>query len=177
MAYLPKPSLFSLLVCIRLERQLAFDYFHALFRDRLIDLITLYPKVSLCRSSAARAVSEDCGGRHRSQAGHTVTFQGTREALSSPRASARPNHSLFPTQDARVAKDGVDKGPFWSEKKRFPTPATYDPADSTHVQFMLATTHLIAAMLGVHAPYPGNDPSWLADMRSPEVGQRAQTTK
>jgi len=92
--------------------QLAFDYFHALFRDKLMDLIALYPK------------------------------------------------------DARVVKDGVDKGPFWSEKKKFPTPATYDPKNATHRTFMLSTTHLVACMLGVHAPYGGDDPSWLADQRS-----------
>jgi ubiquitin-activating enzyme E1 len=92
--------------------QLAFDYFHSLFRDRILDLVNTYPR------------------------------------------------------DARVVKDGVDKGPFWSEKKRFPAPAAYDGADPTHVQFMLATTHLIACMLGVHAPYAGGDPAWLGGMRS-----------
>jgi ubiquitin-activating enzyme E1 len=94
--------------------QLALDYFYALFRDKLIDLITTYPK------------------------------------------------------DARVIKDGVDKGPFWSEKKKFPSPATYDGENMSHVGFMLATTHLIAEMLGVWAPYGGDDPTWLADMRSKE---------
>jgi len=93
--------------------QLAFDYFHALFRDKLIDLITTYPK------------------------------------------------------DARVVKDGVDKGPFWSEKKKFPTPAEYDPANASHAQFMLATTHLIAEMMGVHTPYDETlGGTWVADMRS-----------
>jgi len=92
--------------------QLAFDYFHALFRDKLIDLINVYPK------------------------------------------------------DARVIKDGVDKGPFWSEKKKFPTPANYDPNNLTHCQFMLSTTHLVAQMLGVEPPYPGDDPSFVADQRS-----------
>ena len=95
--------------------QLAFDYFHALFRDKLVDLITLYPK------------------------------------------------------DARVVKDGVDKGPFWSEKKKFPTPAEYDPSSPVHAQFMLSTTHLIGQMLGVHTPYGGDDPSYLEDKRSNEV--------
>jgi ubiquitin-activating enzyme E1 len=92
--------------------QLAFDYFHALFRDKLIDLINVYPK------------------------------------------------------DARVIKDGVDKGPFWSEKKKFPTPANYDPSNPTHCQFMLSTTHLVAQMLGAEPPYPGDDPSFVADQRS-----------
>jgi len=94
--------------------QLAFDYFHALFRDKLVDLITLYPK------------------------------------------------------DARVVKDGVDKGPFWSEKKKFPVPAAYDPANPSHCQFMISTTHLVASMLGAHTPYGGDDPSWLKDQRSSE---------
>jgi len=92
--------------------QLAFDYFHALFRDKIIDLITTYPK------------------------------------------------------DARVVKDGMDKGPFWSEKKKFPTPAVYDPQSETHWKFMVSTTNLIAAMLGVHQPYPGDDPSWAREYRS-----------
>jgi ubiquitin-activating enzyme E1 len=92
--------------------QLAFDYFHALFRDKLLDLIHTYPK------------------------------------------------------DARVIKDGVDKGPFWTEKKKFPTPAEYDSSNYAHRQFMLSTTHLIACMLGVHAPYGGDDPTWLEDQRS-----------
>lgn len=92
--------------------QLAFDYFHALFRDKIVDLITTYPK------------------------------------------------------DARVVKDGVDKGPFWSEKKKFPTPAEYDPNNETHWKFMMSTTNLIAEMLGVHTPYKGDDPSWVAEFRS-----------
>lgn len=93
--------------------QLAFDYFHALFRDKLIDLITTYPR------------------------------------------------------DARVIKDGVDKGPFWSEKKKFPTPAEYRPDSACHVQFMLSTTHLIAEMLGVHEPYSEDiGVEWVKDMRS-----------
>ena len=92
--------------------QLAFDYFFALFRDKLVDLITTYPK------------------------------------------------------DARVVKDGVDKGPFWSEKKKFPQPANeYDGENESHVNFMLSTTHLIAEMLGVHGPYGGDDPEWLSGMR------------
>jgi len=92
--------------------QLAFDYFHALFRDKIIDLITTYPK------------------------------------------------------DARVIKDGVDKGPFWTEKKKFPSPAEYDPENETHWKFMLSTTNLIGEMLCVHPRYKGDDPSWLQDCRS-----------
>ena len=94
--------------------QLAFDYFHALFRDKLVDLVKTYPR------------------------------------------------------DARVVKDGVDKGPFWSEKKKFPSPAEYDGENQSHVGYMIATTHLIAEMLGVHLPYGGDDKTWIEDMRSAE---------
>jgi hypothetical protein len=31
---------------------------------------------------------------------------------------------------------------------------------------MLSTTHLLACMPGVHAPYGGDDPPWLADQCS-----------
>ena len=49
----------------------------------------------------------------------------------------------------------MDKGPFWTGHKKFPTVATYDAADETHWTFMVATTHLFGAMLGVHAPKVG----------------------
>ena len=45
---------------------------------------------------------------------------------------------------------GVDKGPFWTGHKKFPTAAAYDGADAAHWGFMVATTHLFGAMLGVH---------------------------
>jgi len=92
--------------------QLAFDYFHTLFRDRIIDLITSHPK------------------------------------------------------NARVVVDGVDKGPFWTEKRKFPSPANYDPNNKTHWKFMLSTTNLIGEMLGVQPRYKGDDPTWLQDCRS-----------
>jgi ubiquitin-activating enzyme E1 len=69
-------------------------------------------------------------------------------------------------KDARVVKGCVGKGPFWSEKKKFPTPAEYGPTNPTHRQFILSTTHFLACMPGVHAPYGGDDPAWLADQRS-----------
>ena len=44
----------------------------------------------------------------------------------------------------------MDKGQFWSEKKKFPTAAEYDPNNETHWKFMVSTTNMIGAMLGVH---------------------------
>mmetsp|Transcript_49018 Transcript_49018/g.138701 ORF Transcript_49018/g.138701 Transcript_49018/m.138701 type:complete len:1126 (-) Transcript_49018:239-3616(-) len=92
--------------------QLAFDLFHALFRDKIVDLTSVYPK------------------------------------------------------DARVIKDGVDKGPFWSEKKIFPTAARYDPNNETHWTFMISTTNLIGAMLGVHPTKVQDVDEYLTDCRS-----------
>ena len=40
---------------------------------------------------------------------------------------------------------------------RFPTVAAYDGADETHWAFMVATTHLFGAMLGVHAAKVSDD--------------------
>lgn len=92
--------------------QMAFDLFHALFRDKIVDLISTYPR------------------------------------------------------DARVVKDGVDKGPFWTEKKKFPTPAEYDPNNATHWGFMVSTTNMIGAMLGVHPQKIQDDNTYLTECRS-----------
>ena len=66
-------------------------------------------------------------------------------------------HSLFRDQildltsayprDAKVIKGGVEKGPFWSGHKRFPSAATYgDHADQW--RFLVASTHILAQALG-----------------------------
>jgi len=75
----------------------------------------------------------------------------------------------FP-EDATTAKGE----PFWSGHKRFPTAATYDPANADHVAFLIASTNLFAAMLGIPGPKPPserNQPGekrWQAAYRKPE---------
>ena len=64
--------------------------------------------------------------------------------------------------------------PFWSGHKRFPLAAHYDASNPEHVAFMLATTNLFAAMLGIPGKKPPselNQPGpmrWQAPYRSPE---------
>ena len=45
--------------------------------------------------------------------------------------------------------------PFWSGHKRFPKAAHYDASNPEHVAFMLATSNLFAAMLGIPGEKPG----------------------
>jgi len=95
--------------------QLAFDFFHFLFRDRILDLQATYPK------------------------------------------------------NARIiTKEGVDKGPFWSEKKRYPTAAIFNPDDESHTSFLLSATCLFSVVLGVLPPKAENDNQWLAEYRNKE---------
>ena len=95
--------------------QLAFDIFHFLFRDRILDLQAAFPA------------------------------------------------------DARIIdKNGVDRGPFWNEKKRYPTPASFNPDDESHWNFMLSCTCLFAVSLGVLPPKKEGDEEWLAGFRSKE---------
>ncbi len=92
--------------------QLAFDMFHYMFRDRILDLQSAFPK------------------------------------------------------DARMTnEDGVDIGPFWSEKKRYPTVVVYNPEDETHTNFMLSATCMFAVMLGLIPPKEENDSEWLSSYR------------
>ena len=96
--------------------QLAFDIFHYLFRDRILDLQAAFPH-------DARMIDKDTG---------------------------------------------VDKGPFWSEKKRYPTVVTFNPDDESHVQFMISTTLLSAVALGLIPPKKESDVAWLKEYRSKE---------
>ena len=68
--------------------QLAFDLFHMLFRDKIMDLQAAFPP------------------------------------------------------DTRVIEDGVDKGPFWGEKKRYPTAAVFDASDEAHWNFLVNPIYL-----------------------------------
>eukprot|EP01038_Epipyxis_sp_PR26KG_P012667 gene12667-16982_t len=95
--------------------QLAFDLFHFLFRDRILDL-----------------------------------------------------QAAFPADARMIDKDGVDKGPFWGEKKRYPTPAVFNPDDDSHTSFLLSATCLFAVAVGIIPPKHENDNNWLKDYRNKE---------
>ena len=49
--------------------------------------------------------------------------------------------------------------PFWSGHKRFPKAAHYDASNPEHVAFMLATSNLFAAMLGIPGKKPPSSPT------------------
>ncbi|KAJ1422617.1 hypothetical protein B484DRAFT_452286, partial [Ochromonadaceae sp. CCMP2298] len=93
--------------------QLAFDVFHFLFRDRILDLQAAFP------------------------------------------------------QDFRVIDDKTkeDKGPFWGEKKRFPTVCVFNPLDSAHTDFVLSATCMFSVMVGLIPPKKEGDDTWLKEYR------------
>jgi ubiquitin-activating enzyme E1 len=93
--------------------QLAYDIFHFLFRDKILDL-----------------------------------------------------QAAFPADARMVDKSGVDRGPFWNEKKRYPSPVAWNPDDETHWNFMLSATCLFAVVLGVFPPKKENEDDWLLSFRS-----------
>ena len=72
--------------------------------------------------------------------------------------------------DARMVdpKTGADKGPFWSEKKRYPTAAKFNPEDESHLNFMQSATCLFGVSLGILAPKQEDDDTWLNNFRSKE---------
>ncbi len=94
--------------------QTAFDLFHFLFRDKILDL-----------------------------------------------------QNTFPIDKRITGKDGVDKGPFWGEKKRFPTVAVFDPRDDAHTSFLLGATCLLGVSVGLISPKEEDDENWLKDYRDP----------
>ena len=74
--------------------------------------------------------------------------------------------SAFPADKRMVDKDtGVDKGPFWGEKKRYPTAVIFDPTDESHTTFLLSTTCLLAVALGLISPKAETDDAWLKEYR------------
>lgn len=80
-------------------------------------------------------------------------------------------------RDARNYDDNKrDIGPFWSEKKRFPTAAVYNPQDEAHTSFMLSATCLFAVLLGVVPPKKEDDDKWLAEFRSQDNAWIKQIT-
>jgi Ubiquitin-activating enzyme active site/ThiF family len=60
---------------------------------------------------------------------------------------------------------GADKGPFWGEKKRYPTAVQFDPSDESHTSFLLSTTCLLAVALGLISPKAEGDDNWLREYR------------
>ena len=66
----------------------------------------------------------------------------------------------FPHDSRMRGEDGSDKGPFWSEKKRFPTAAVFNPLDEAHINFLVSTTILLAVNLGAIAPRQEGDPAY-----------------
>jgi len=76
----------------------------------------------------------------------------------------------FP-RDSRMTDDktGADQGPFWSEKKRYPTVQAFNPDDEAHLSFLMSATCLFAVMLGVVPPKKQDDTQWLAQQRSDQA--------
>jgi ubiquitin-activating enzyme E1 len=93
--------------------QLAYDLFHYLFRDRILDL-----------------------------------------------------QAAFPPDTRMVDKNGVDKGAFWGEKRRYPTVAVFNPSDQTHIDFMISATCLFGVAIGLLPAKTEDDENWLSEFRS-----------
>ena len=59
-------------------------------------------------------------------------------------------------KDARVMKNGQDKGPFWSGHKRFPTAATYGDHEDQW-RFLVSATHILSQSDGRATAQGGDD--------------------
>lgn len=95
--------------------QLAFLFFHLMFRDKIMNLQAAYPA------------------------------------------------------DARMKDEsGADIGPFWSEKKRYPTAAVFNVDDISHLTFLGSTFCLLGVVLGFFPPKTENDDKWLESYHDPE---------
>lgn len=71
---------------------------------------------------------------------------------------------------------GADKGPFWGEKKRYPTVLEFNPNDEAHTSFLLSTTCLLGVALGLLPAKAEDDDQWMKEYRSPEfIAQLAST--
>ena len=95
--------------------QVAYDIFHFLFRDRILDLQT-----------------------------------------------------IFPADKRIVDKHGIDKGPFWGEKKKYPTVAVFDVNDESHQSFITSTMCLVGVAIGAIPVKEEGDDQWCAEYRRPE---------
>ena len=76
--------------------------------------------------------------------------------------------AAFPIDSRMKDKEGNDIGPFWSEKKRYPTVAKFNVNDESHWTFMASCTCLFGVILGIFPPKVEGDDLWLKDFRSPE---------
>jgi ubiquitin-activating enzyme E1 len=76
--------------------------------------------------------------------------------------------SAYPPDSRTKDKNGNDLGPFWSEKKRYPQVAIFNPDDEAHWNFMSSATCLFGVVLGVLPARNENDATWLEDFRSSE---------
>ena len=75
----------------------------------------------------------------------------------------------FPQDYRIVDKDtGADKGPFWSEKKRYPEVPSFDLQDESHLNFMVSSTCLFGVAIGIFPAKEETDADWLKQCRSPE---------
>jgi ubiquitin-activating enzyme E1 len=63
---------------------------------------------------------------------------------------------------------GQDKGPFWGEKKRYPTVLTFNPNDESHTSFLLSCTCLFGVAIGLIPAKAEDDDKWLEEYRTPE---------
>jgi len=85
--------------------------------------------------------------------------------------------TLFP-KDARVTKDGQDKGAFWTGHKKFPTPLMFSISDDAHCGFVVSVANLLGCMLGVHPPKKDEDgPEWCQEYRTQSFVQGLSCVK
>eukprot|EP00981_Chlorochromonas_danica_P010908 scaffold3532_cov182-Ochromonas_danica.AAC.11 len=96
--------------------QLAYDIFHFLFRDRILDLQAAFPKDYRIIDSVTK----------------------------------------------------VDKGPFWGDKKRYPTPAVFNPHDPAHTDFLLSAICLFGVAVGILPARKEGDDHYLEEFRQKE---------
>ncbi|CAD7970646.1 unnamed protein product [Amoebophrya sp. A25] len=75
--------------------------------------------------------------------------------------------TAFPENARTIDPDTKqDKGPFWTGHKRFPKVAKFEPGNTTHAEFMIACTNLVAVTIGANPVKQDGDDSWLANQRS-----------
>lgn len=75
--------------------------------------------------------------------------------------------NTFPKNKRILDKDGRDKGPFWGEKKKYPTVAVFNIQDESHSNFLLATICLFGAGLNIIPVKDENDELWCSEYKKP----------
>merc|ERR1712072_1366731 len=68
-------------------------------------------------------------------------------------------------KDARIMKNGVDKGPFWSGHKRFPTAATYGDHEDQW-RFLVSATHILSQSMGAQPRKEEGDDDYASSERN-----------